>query len=192
MEGGDSAPPSDIFCAKGSVPPPFAPREQRLMRMGGCDPEAGSAPRGRIVAERPRLPGATAHVPGRGIYAPGFSSSTKSRDGILVLVKTNVRRRGHGARAGIVAAGSVIFRMCSRFIAVIFQRTTRGRRLDALIFGHPPFCQKHLRQSQKKGNAKAKRMARRLAWETVRTIYELYSPWNHRGAGPRHRQSWHP
>jgi hypothetical protein len=40
---------------------------------------------------------------GRGIYAPGFSSSPKIRGGILVLARTNVRRRGHGARAGIVA-----------------------------------------------------------------------------------------
>jgi hypothetical protein len=34
-------------------------------------------------------------------------------------------------------------------------------------------------------------MARRLAWEIVRRIYEIYYPWNQRGAGPRRLQSWH-
>src|SRR5208282_5671516 len=56
---------------KRSIPPPFAPRAQPLMRMAegrAGDPEAGPAPRGRSAAERPqevpRLPGAIARVPG--------------------------------------------------------------------------------------------------------------------------------
>ena len=71
LEGADSAPASDIFCAKRSIGPPFAPRARRLMRMAEAragDPEAGPAPRGRSAAGRPqevpRLPGATAPVPG--------------------------------------------------------------------------------------------------------------------------------
>src|SRR5271166_2040064 len=51
--------------------------------------------------------------------------------------------------------------------------------------------EKLLTQSQKKVTQKQK-MARRLAWEIVIRIHELYSPWNHRGAGSRHIQSWHP
>jgi hypothetical protein len=71
------SPASDIFCAKRSIPPPFAPRAraQRLRRMAqgpAGDPEAGRASRGRSAAERPqgvpRLPEATARVPGESTH----------------------------------------------------------------------------------------------------------------------------
>src|ERR1700731_4419158 len=75
LEGADSAPASDIFCAKRSIGSPFAPRALRLMRMAegrAGDPEAGPAPRGRSAAGRPqevpRLPGATARVPGESTH----------------------------------------------------------------------------------------------------------------------------
>jgi hypothetical protein len=101
LEGADSAPASDIFCAKRLIPPPFAPPAQRLMRMTegrAGNPEAGPAPRSRSAAERPqevpRLPGATARVPGES--STWFQKFYQNGGGILVLAETNVRRRGHG------------------------------------------------------------------------------------------------
>ena len=63
------------FVQSGQFPPPCAPRAQPLVRMAegrAGDPEAGPAPRGRSAAERPqevpRLPGATARVPGESTH----------------------------------------------------------------------------------------------------------------------------
>ena len=159
MEGGDSAPASDIFCAKQSIPAIRAAADADGGRAAG-DPETGSAPRGRIAAERPqevpRLPEATAHVPGAGHLRTCFQQFCQNRGGILVLAGTNVRRRGPGARAGIVASVLAFFG-CVRGPSLLLSKERPA--VDAWnfsIFGHPPFGQKHFRQSQKKGNAKAK------------------------------------
>ena len=164
MEGGDSAPASDIFCAKRSIPPPFAPRAQRLMRLAkgrAGDLEAGSAPRGRIAAERPqgvpRLPGAIAHVPGAGHLRTWFQQFYQNRGGILVLAGTNVRRRRHGAMAGIVAPVLGFFG-CVRGSSLLFskERPAVGA-WNSSIFGRPAFLSKTFHAIAKKDNAKAKK-----------------------------------
>jgi len=45
------------------------------------DPEAGSAPSGRIAAERPPLPGTTADVPGAGQLRTWFQQFYQNRGG---------------------------------------------------------------------------------------------------------------
>ena len=107
----------------------------------------------------PRLSGANAHVRGAGHLRTCFQEfyqNRENRDGILVFAGTNVRRRGHGARAGIVAPVLAFFG-CVRGSSLLFSKERLAvDAWNSSILGHPPFCQKHFRQSQKKGNAKAK------------------------------------
>jgi hypothetical protein len=152
------------FVQSDQFPPPFAPREQRLMRMAEGRLVVWKLAQHRVVEllqkalkkclddrEPPRM------CRGRGIYAPGFSSSTKNRGGILlVLARTNVRRRGHRARAGIVAPVLSFFG-CVRGSSLLFskERPAVGA-WNSSIFGHPPFCQKHLGNRKKKVTQKQK------------------------------------
>jgi hypothetical protein len=141
MEGGDSAPASDIFWAKRSIPPPFAPGAQRLST-------ARSDCR-RKASRRASITGSHRACAGVGIYAPGFSSFTRTAAASLSVLGRIVRRRGHGARAGI-AAPVLAFFGCVRGSSLLFSKERPAvDAWNSSMFGHPPSCQKHFRRSLK-------------------------------------------
>ena len=105
------------------------------------------------------------------------------------------------AASAVIVAPVLVFPdfQLSRFVAVVFRHDmllSNERPAvvawNTLIFGRPAFAVKsYLMQSQNKVTQKQK-TGRQPIREIVVVVHEHYYPWNHRGAGPRHRQSWHP
>ena len=164
MEGGDSAPASDIFCAKQSISPPFAPRAQRLMRMA----------EGRLVIRKLAQHRAVG-LPQKGLKkcldyrAPRACAGAEH---LRTCFQQFYQNRGRhpcpcwdecaAARAWSEGWHSSVdsgtFFGCVRGSLLLFSKERLAvDAWNSSIFGHPPFCQKHFRQSQKKGNAKAKK-----------------------------------
>ena len=103
------------------------------------------------------------------------------------------------ATSAVIVAPVLVFSdfQCSRFVAVVFRHQVllskerpAADAWNSSIFGRPAFYVKTLNAIAKKGNAKAKE-GETIGMEICIMIYEHY-PWNHRGAGPRQRQGWHP